>query len=52
MLNQSLYYTTQYLEPNTKSKGEVVTTPHLGSRRHNKYLGSLKVNVCNCVLFE
>ena len=34
MLNQWLYYTIQYLEPNTKCKG-VVTTP-LGSRRHNK----------------
>jgi len=28
MLNQSLYYTIQYLEPNTKSKG-VVTCPPL-----------------------
>ena len=28
MLNQWLYYTIQYLEPNTKSKG-VVTTPPL-----------------------
>jgi len=27
MLNQSLYYTTQYLEPNTKYKGEVTTIP-------------------------
>ena len=26
MLNQSLYYTIQYLEPNIKSKG-VITTP-------------------------
>jgi len=26
MLNQSLYYTMQYLEPNSKSKG-VVETP-------------------------
>jgi len=26
MLNQTLYYTIQYLEPNTKSKG-VGTTP-------------------------
>ena len=43
MLNQKLYYTIQYLEPNTKSKG-VVTTRPLGSRCHNKYLGSLKVN--------
>jgi len=41
MLNQWLYYTIQYLEPNTKFKG-VVTTP-LGSRCHNKWLGSLKV---------
>ena len=27
MLNQSLFYTLQYLEPNTKSKGVVTTTP-------------------------
>src|SRR6218665_2362866 len=27
MLNQSLYYTTQYLEPNTKSRGMVTTHP-------------------------
>ena len=27
MLNQRLYYTIQYLEPKTKSKGGVVTTP-------------------------
>ena len=27
MLNQSLYYTVKYLEPNTKSKGVVLTTP-------------------------
>ena len=27
MLNQSLYYTIQYLEPNTKSEAGVVTTP-------------------------
>ena len=26
MLNQWLYYTIQYLEPNTKSRGVVVTT--------------------------
>jgi len=27
MLNQWLYYTIQYLEPNTKSKGVVTTFP-------------------------
>ena len=27
MLNQWLYYTIQYLEPNTKSKGVVTTHP-------------------------
>ena len=43
MLNQWLYYTIQYLEPNTKSKGGG-NHPPLGSRRHNKQLGSLKVN--------
>jgi len=31
MLNQSLYYTMQYFEPNTKSREGVVTTT-LGSR--------------------
>jgi len=27
MLNQSLYYTIHYFEPNTKSKGMVTTPP-------------------------
>src|SRR6218665_570114 len=27
MLNQPLYYTIRYLEPNTKSRGVVTTTP-------------------------
>src|SRR6218665_717453 len=35
MLNQRLYYTIQYLEPNTKSRGGG-NHPPLGSRRHNK----------------
>jgi len=37
-MNQSLYYTIQYLEPNTKSR-VVVATPPLGSRyRKNSLL--------------
>jgi len=43
MLNQSLYYTIQYLESNTKSKDAVTTA--LGSRCRKKLLGSLKVNI-------
>ena len=42
MLHQWVYYTIQYLEPNTKSKGDGNHQP-LGSRRYNKWLGSLKV---------
>jgi len=36
ILNQSLYYTIQYLEPNTKSKGCGNHPTTLGCRRHNK----------------
>ena len=43
MLNQSLYYTIQYHEPNTKSMS-VVTTP-LGSKCRKIQLGSLKVKI-------
>src|SRR6218665_15443 len=42
MLNQTLYYTIQYFEPNTKSKGVVTSSP-LGCRCHKK-VGNLKVN--------
>src|SRR6218665_2911349 len=43
MLNQTLYYTMQYLEPNTKSNGVIIP---LGSRCRKKLLGSLKVKEC------
>ena len=42
MLNQSLYYTIQYFEANTKSRAVVTTTPLVADVA--KMFGSLKVN--------
>jgi len=50
MLNQRLYYTIQYLEPNTKSREGGNHPPLVADVTINK-LGSLKVNVNYTVCF-
>src|SRR6218665_3600192 len=50
MLNQWLYHTVQYLEPNSKSKGGDNHHP-LGGRCHNKQLDSLKVKLV-CLTYK
>src|SRR6218665_1791704 len=49
MLNQSLYHTTQYLEPNTKSNGGGNHHPLVADVGKNS-LGSLKVNALQTVI--
>ena len=45
MLNQSLYYTIQYLEPNTKSKGGWLPTPLVADGRCHNSLVACRLTV-------